>query len=382
MNYYPARVRVDLGAIRENVAALAARTPAAVMTVVKADAYGHGLIPVARNAVAAGAQWLGAAQFTEALALRRAGIAGRILTWLYAPGAPLDEVVAADIDVSVPALWALSELRTASRTVGRPARVHLKVDTGMGRNGVTAREFPALVAAALEAEAAGEVRVVGLWSHLACADDPGHPANAAQLEAFRHAIELAEAAGARLEVRHLANSAATVLSPEFHFDLVRPGLATYGLSPAPGVGSAADFGLRPAMTLSADLALVKQVDAGQGVSYDLTYTTKSATTLGVVPLGYGDGIPRHASNRGRVRVGGADGFARLAGRVCMDQFVVDLGPNSTAVAGDEVVLFGDSPSAQDWAEAAETISYEIVTRIGARIPREYVNDVGERNIDG
>jgi len=374
VSYYPARVTVDLGAIRENVATLVRRTPAAVMAVVKADAYGHGLVPVARNAVAAGASWLGTAQITEALALRRAGLECRILTWLYAPGAPLDDCVGADIDLSVPALWALDEVRAAARAVGRPARVHLKVDTGMGRNGIGVDEFPQLLNAALAAEHAGEIRVVGVWSHLACADHPEHPANTAQLDAFKNAVRLAEEAGASLEVRHIANSAATLLSPEFHFDLVRPGLATYGLSPAPNAGSATDFELRPALTLSADLVLVKDVPAGQGVSYDLTYTTYSDTTLGVVPLGYGDGIPRHASNNARVRAD--DREVPLAGRVCMDQFVIDLGPGATARAGDEVVLFGPgAPTAQDWAEAAGTISYEIVTRLGARLPRVYVNDV-------
>lgn len=377
MTYYPARVTVDLGAIRANVAALRERTSAAVMAVVKADGYGHGLVPVARNAIAGGAQWLGTAHLTEALALRRAGLTASILAWLYGPGAPLADCVTHDIDVSVPALWALEEVVAAARVVGKRARIHLKVDTGMGRNGVTASEYPALLDAAVEAQRSGAVAVVGLWSHLACADHPEHEANAAQLAAFQTAIAQAEAAGAKLEVRHLANSAATLLSPEYHFDLVRPGLATYGLTPAPERGSAQDFGLQPAMTLSADLALVKDVGAGQGVSYDLTYTTTRATRLGVVPLGYGDGIPRHVSNRAQIFAGGST--VPLVGRVCMDQFVVDLGPGSSAAAGAEVILFGPGArgesTAQDWAEAAETISYEIVTRLGPRLPRVYKNDV-------
>jgi len=344
------------------------------------------LVPVARNAIAAGANWLGTAQLTEALALRRAGVTSPILAWLYAPGAPLRDCVAADIDLSVPANWALDEVVTAAHTTGKSARIHLKVDTGMGRNGVTAAQFPALLDAALEAAASGAVQVVGIWSHLACADHPEHPANFAQLEAFRAAITQAEEAGAQLEVRHLANSAATLLSPEYHFDLVRPGLATYGLSPAPHRGSPTDFGLRPAMTLSAELALVKPVDAGQGVSYDLTYTTDRATTLGVVPLGYGDGILRAASNSAAVQLLiGSRGPASvssptpIAGRICMDQFVVDLGPDSPARAGDAVILFGPGdhgePTAQDWAQASNTISYEVITRLGPRIKRIYENDV-------
>jgi len=433
VTYYPARATIDLGAIRTNVAALRERTPADVMAVVKADGYGHGLVPVARNAVAAGANWLGTAHITEALQLRRAGLTCRILVWLYTPGAPLEQCINADIDLSVPALWALDEVVAGARTAGRPARIHLKVDTGMGRNGVTEKEYPELLAAALRAQEAGDVSVVGLWSHLACADDPDHRANSEQLAAFQRAVALAEDQGVALEVRHLANSAATLLSPEYHFDLVRPGLAIYGLTPAPQRGSAAEFGLRPAMTLSADLALVKDVPAGQGVSYDLTYTTERATRLGVVPLGYGDGIPRHASNSAQVLVGsaaaagsgthaasGARAQGRrvpLVGRVCMDQFVIDLGSRQDGAAGaasasvassgaassgaasssvasagepqaagptvselragDEVVLFGPGdrgePTAQDWAEAAGTISYEIVTRLGPRIPRIYQN---------
>ena len=426
MTYYPARATIDLGAIRTNVAALRERTAADMMAVVKADGYGHGLVPVARNAVAAGANWLGTAHITEALQLRRAGLTCRILVWLYTPGSSLEQCVNADIDLSVSALWALEEVVAGARTAGRPARIHLKVDTGMGRSGVTEQEYPELLAAALRAQEVGDVSVVGLWSHLACADDPDHRANSEQLAAFQRAVALAEDQGAALEVRHLANSAATLLSPEYHFDLVRPGLAIYGLTPAPKHGSAADFGLRPAMTLSADLALVKDVPAGQGVSYDLMYTTERATRLGVVPLGYGDGIPRHASNRAQVLAGsaaspadvpGEDAAAEvaraeaapgerrrvpLAGRVCMDQFVIDLGSPQDAAAGaassgggpagepqaagpsaselragDEVVLFGPGdhgePTAQDWAEAAETISYEIVTRLGPRIPRVYQN---------
>lgn len=377
MNYYPARVTVDLGAIRSNIESVLARTDAQVMAVVKADAYGHGLIPVARNAVAAGATWLGTAQLSEALALRSAGLTCRILGWLYGPGAPLAQCITADIDLSVSALWALEEVCAASREVGGIARIHLKVDSGMARGGARAEEFQELVAAAVQARLAGEVEIVGVWSHLACADTPDHPANADALRIFTAAVEEAEQAGVELEVRHVANSAATLLSPQFHFDLVRLGIAAYGQSPAPRIASSSELGLRPAMALSADLALVKRVGAGQGVSYDLTYVTEQETKLGVVPLGYGDGIPRHASNAAEVLV--ADERARIAGRVCMDQFVVDLGASSPAEAGSEVLLFGSGasgePTAQDWAEAAETINYEIVTRTGARIPRVYINDM-------
>jgi len=372
---YPARAVVDLAAIRANVETLAARAPSAqVMAVVKADGYGHGLVPSARAALAGGASWLGAAQVSEALALRAASLDARILTWLYAPGAPLAEAVAADVDVSVSAPWALDEVVAGARQVGRTARVHLKVDTGLGRSGSMPSEFPALLDAALRAEASGEVRVVGIWSHFAWADAPQHPTVRAQAEVFAAMVGLAESRGARLEVRHLANSAATLTNPAVHYDLVRPGIAVYGLSPMPDLADAAELGLVPAMTLEAELALVKRVPAGQGVAYGHLYTTAAETMLGLVPLGYADGIPRHASERGPVLVG--DRRLTVAGRICMDQFVLDLGPEARESAGDRVVLFGPGtagePTAEDWARASGTIGYEIVTRIGGRVPRVYV----------
>lgn len=380
MSQYPARAVVDLAAIRGNVAALAGHAPGAqVMAVVKGDAYGHGLLPVARAALAGGATWLGAAQVTEALALRAAGIVGpRVLTWLYAPGAPLRAAVEADVDVSVAAPWAVDEVVAAARAAGRTARVHLKVDTGLGRNGVLAGELDAVLPALLRAQAEGALDLVGVWSHLAFADEPDHPTVRAQEDVFAAAAKQVEAAGARLEVRHLANSAATLTRPAVHYDLVRPGLAVYGLSPVPQLAGPEAFGLTPAMTLEAQLATVKRVGAGQGVSYAHQYVTDQPTTLGVVPLGYADGVPRHASGvPGRLGAPVEVGGRRLgvAGRICMDQFVLDLGPGADERAGGVVTLFGPAPAptAQDWADAAGTISYEITTRLGARVPREYRN---------
>jgi len=378
---YPARAIVDLGAIAANIRTLAALAPAAeVMAVVKGDAYGHGLVPVARAAVAAGATWLGTAQTDEALALRAAGLTARILTWLYSPAAPLRELVDADVDLSVAAPWALDAVVAAARESGRTARIHLKVDTGLGRNGLLPPAFADVLDDALEAQAEGAIAVVGVWSHFAFADEPAHPTVLAQAEVFAAAVELAESRGAALEVRHIANSAATLTNPSVHYDLVRPGLAMYGLSPVPQLGGPGAYGLVPAMSLEAELVTVKEVPAGQGVSYAHAYTTTQTTMLGVVPLGYADGIPRHASGSlpehpgGPVQIGGRR--LAVAGRVCMDQFVVDLGPGSTAAAGDRVELFGTgaggAPTAQDWADAAGTISYEIVTRVGSRIPREYL----------
>ncbi len=373
-----ARATIDLAAIRDNVTALRSRTTAEVLAVVKADAYGHGLVPCAAAAVQAGASWLGTALLQEALELRAAGITEpRMLAWLMGPGEAWAEAIAADIDVSVNAPWALAEVAAAAATAGRAARVHLKIDTGLSRAGATRADWADLVAAATKAEADGTISVVGVWSHFAYADAPGHPTIAAQAEVFLGAVADAERAGLHPQVRHLANSAATLTAPQHHFDLVRPGLAVFGLSPVPEVGGPEAYGLRPAMTLSGSMIMVKRIPAGSGVSYAHTYRTERETTVGVVPMGYSDGIPRAAGNVGPLWAAGRR--RTVAGTVCMDQFVVDLG-DDPAAAGDEVVLFGPGdagePTAQDWAVATGTISYEIVTRVGVRVPRVYVGGSG------
>lgn len=381
MQTYPARAVIDLDAIAANVRTLDAGTSAQVMAVVKADGYGHGLVPAARAARRGGATWLGAAQVVEAIELRAAGDTGRILTWLYAPGAPLREAVEADVDVAVAAPWNVEALVTAAREAGRTARVHLKVDTGLGRNGLTPAQLPEVLRAVMRAQAEGALAVVGVFSHFAFADAPSHPTVLGQAAQFARAVEAVERAGARLEVRHLANSAATLTNPGVHYDLVRPGIAVYGLSPIPDLKTSEDLGLVPAMTLEAELATVKPLPGGHGLSYAHQYVTPGDTVVGVVPLGYADGVPRHCSGTdGRlgapVRVGGRR--LAIAGRVCMDQLVVDLGPGASEQAGARVELFGTGadggPTAQDWAEAAGTISYEIVTRLGARVPRHYVGE--------
>ncbi|WP_375491953.1 alanine racemase [uncultured Jatrophihabitans sp.] len=360
---------IDLAAIRENVAAMKAGTPAEVMAVVKADGYGHGLLPSARAALAGGATWLGTAIVGEAVALREAGIDARLLAWLWTP----DEVetvaraVAADVDLSVSSTWQLDAVLAAAQAAGSAARIHLKIDTGLSRNGAYVDDWPELVTAAAKAQAAAEVEVVGIWSHFAYADEPGHPTIAKQVMAFEAALDAAARLGVVPQLRHIANSAATLTLPSAHFDLVRPGIAVYGLPPVPG-----SYGLTPAMTLHAGAASVKRVRAGEGVSYGHEYTTTRDTTLVLVPLGYADGVPRHAGNRGPVSIGGRR--FTVDGRVCMDQFVVDVGDLDVA-PGDPVVLFGSGrdggPTAQDWADAAGTIHYEIVTRIGPRVRRSY-----------
>jgi alanine racemase len=375
-----AELVVDLDAIAHNVATLKrAAGGAAMMTVVKADGYGHGMLPVARAARAGGADWLGAATLDEALALRAGGDTGRVLTWLAVPGEDYRPGVEADLDLTAYTVAELDEIAAAARAVGRSARLQLKVDTGLNRGGCPPALWPELVGAAAQAERAGAVRVTGVWSHFACSDEPEHPANDSQERAFRDAVTVAEQAGLRPEVRHLANSAATVTRPSAAFDLVRCGIASYGLSPAPQVATSAQLGLVPAMTARARVAMVKRVAAGQGVSYGHTYRTREDTAVAVVPVGYGDGVPRHASSTAPVLLGGE--VRRIAGRVCMDQFVLDVGEGPVG-AGDVAVLFGPGtdgePTAQDWAEACGTISYEIVTRIGGRMRRRYLGAEADR----
>jgi alanine racemase len=375
-----AEVVVDLDAVRDNVARLRdVAAPAEVMAVVKADGYGHGIVEAARAARAGGASWLGVAMLEEALALRESGDQGPILAWLAVPGEDYRPALVAGIEVAAYSVDQVVAVAAAARATGRRAQLQLKVDTGLSRGGATVEEWPAVVAAARSAEEADELEVTGVWSHFACSDEPEHPANDAQETAFREALDVAQRAGLRPRLRHLANSAAALTRPSARFDLVRCGLAIYGLSPAPEVTDAEGFGLRPAMTVRSRLALVKRVPPGAGVSYGHTYTVARGargTTVGLVPVGYGDGVPRAASSRAEVHVAGRR--ATIAGRVCMDQFVLDLADASVA-AGDEVVLFDDgsagAPTAQDWAEACDTISYEIVTRVGGRFVRRHVGEV-------
>jgi alanine racemase len=368
-----ATANVDLDAIASNVRVLRGMAPdSQLMAVVKADGYGHGLLASARAARAGGADWLGTALLQEALALRAAGDTGPILSWLLDPLDDWQGAVAAGIDLSVSAPWAIGPIVLAAKATGRRARLHLKIDSGLGRNGATPADWSVLCHLVAQLEREGVVDVVGVWSHLANADMPFHPTIDEQRAVFLDAVDVARAAGLTPSLRHLANSAATVSRPDLHFDLVRPGLAVYGLSPMPDSHPAAGLGLRPAMRLSARVALAKRVPAGSGVSYNHRYTTTTETTLALVPLGYADGVPRAATNVGPVLAAGS--VRRIAGTVCMDQFVLDVG-DDVVHAGDEVVLFGDAdrgePTADDWAAATGTISYEIVTRLGPRVPRTW-----------
>ena len=373
-----AETLIDLDAVMGNVTALRQHVGGpAVMAVVKSDGYGHGMVPAARAALAGGASWIGVIDVREALALRAAGVPAPVLCLMGVPGAAHEEAVRHGVDLSAGTVGLVGEIAAAARQAGRPARLHLKVDTGMSRGGATARTWPDVVAAALAASAAGEVAIIGIFSHLACADIPGHPSIDSQVAAFRDALAVAEKAGAQPELRHLANTPATLTLPQTWFDLVRTGGGIYGLSTLPG---GPPGWLRPAMTVRARLIQVKQVAAGAGVSYGHRYVTSGPATLGLVPIGYADGVPRGASGVADVQIRGRRRL--IAGTVCMNQFVVDFGAEA-AQEGDEVVLFGPGdagePTPQDWADALGTISYEIVTRFGGRTPRSYFGVAYERD---
>lgn len=355
-------IRHNLGVVRESIGSTR------LMVVVKADGYGHGMIEVARTARSVGAEWLGVALPSEALALRAAGDTGPVLAWLFTPGDPdVAACVDAGVDLTVSSLWALDQVADAARALGRRAHIHLKVDTGLSRNGAQWQQWAPLAKAAQRAQADGLVDVVSVWSHLANADRPDDVTVREQGQALAEAVEIAQEAGLEPEFTHLANSAAALAYPSLRLGMVRVGIATYGLAPMVP-GSAQRLGLRPAMALRARVALVKRLPAGASVSYGSTWTANEAVQAALIPLGYADGIPRAAGNRASVRIN--DHLCPIVGRVAMDQFVVTV--DGTVRAGDEVTVFGDDPTADDWAAAVDTIGYEIVTRIGARVPRTYV----------
>ena len=356
---------IDLSAIRANVALLKEKAGVNLLAVVKADAYGHGLVPVAKAALEGGANWLGVALLEEAITLRKAGITAPILAWLVPPGSDFKSAVDNDIDIAVSSIKALEEVGAVAGPK-RP-RIHLEVDTGMTRGGFLSEWNE------IDAHHVQGVEIIGIFSHFARADEPGQPQNLEQLTRFKKMVATLESFGYTKIIRHLSNSAATLVDPASAFDMVRTGIAMYGLSPDVNtLGGSKKLNLKPAMTLRAKLHLVKVVPAGSPVGYGATEVTKVDTKLGLVAMGYGDGIPRNARSAG-VFINGRR--APIIGRVSMDQFVVDLGAASTAESGDWVSVFGPGTGAEytadDWASAAGSINYEIVTRIGPRVPRLY-----------
>lgn len=383
---------IDLAALKSNVAMLRERAGSArLLAVVKADAYGHGLVPCAKAALEAGAQWLGVALLEEALLLRSAGVKARTIAWMTPLGSDFDSAIREDIDLSIPSREHLKAIIASGRKVGVRPRVHLEIDTGMSRGGVFADslEFTALLDDLVDAVKRDLVEIVGAWSHFARADEPGEAMNEEQVKKFDSALDEIFSRGLSIPIHHIANSAATlsdVNNSRSRYSMMRGGIAIYGLSPdVTAMGESESLGLKRVMTLKAQLQLVKDVPAGATVGYGASAVVERDTKLGVVALGYGDGIPRSANSGAGVFVSGKNGGKRapIIGRVSMDQFVVDLGKESSAETGDLVIVFGDGATgeytADDWARASGTINYEIVTRIGPRVPRICVND--ERNYE-
>jgi len=368
-----ASAEVNLLAVADNLRLIKSKTDAQVLAVVKADAYGHGLIAVGKAAADAGADWLGTALLEEGIALRKSGVKIPIISWLTPMGEDFKTAINLDIDLSISSVELLNEVVTAGKSVKKIPRVHIEVDTGMSRGGV-GDDWQLFLDQLIKASKSNEINVVGIWSHFARADEPDEKMNKEQLATFEDRIKSLATAGISPDFIHISNSAASLTNKGAHKNIIRWGIGLYGLSPdINNLGDSKLLNLKPAMKLTAKLHLVKTVKAGASVGYGGTATTKSDTKLGVVTLGYADGIPRNANNLAGVFAAGMR--APLIGRVSMDQFVVDLGINSLAKTGDEVIVFGDGScgeyTADEWAKATGTINYEIVTRIGSRVPRIY-----------
>ena len=361
-----ATVEVNLKAIANNISLIKSNTAAEILAVVKADAYGHGLVPVAKCAIASGATWLGVALLEEAQSLRESGITVPIISWLTPPGSDFKRAIELDIDLSIPSLRHLELIVAAGKALGKKPRVHIEVDTGMTRGGLLGEWEEFLIAIK-----GAEVDVIGFWSHFARADEPNESENISQMQEFEVRLTQLQGVGINPTHIHFANSAATLTNPSSHHNIVRLGISMYGLSPDVNtLGSSQTLELEPAMTLKAEVHLVKRVPAGSPVGYGATEITSRDTKLAIITMGYSDGIPRNTTNQAGVFVAGAK--APIIGRVSMDQFVVDLGPDSNAKAGDIAEVFGSlGYSIDDWAAAAGTINYEIVTRIASRVPRIY-----------
>ena len=368
-----ARAEINLAAIAENLNFIKSKTSAQVLAVVKADAYGHGLINVAKAAEKAGADWLGTALLEEGIALRNGGITKPIISWLTPLGEDFKTAINLEIDLSISSIELLNEIILVGKSINKVPRVHIEIDTGMNRGGF-GDEWGSLLPEIVRAVKTNEIKAIGIWSHFARADEPNEVMNSTQLDKFDQKVKQLSDSGVNLEFIHIANSAAALSNKAAHKNIIRWGIGLYGLSPdITNMGDSKSLGLKPAMKLFAKLQLVKSVKAGQSVGYGGTAITKSDTKLGVVTLGYADGVPRNANNSAGIYVAGKR--APIIGRVSMDQFVVDLGLDSLAKTGDEVIVFGDGSQGEytidEWAKACATINYEIVTRIGVRVPRIY-----------
>lgn len=364
---------IDLDAIASNFQTMKQRAGGAkVMAVVKANAYGHGMVEVALKLEAEKVDYFGVADVDEALELREYGIETPILAWLHDPEDRFVEALDNEIDLGVANLEQLERIADAARLTGLKARLHLKVDTGLSRNGATLNDWPQLLTATKELADQGLVEVIGVFSHLS---STGSTEDRAQIAKFDQALQQASAAGIDFELRHLTASDGSLSYPDAHYDMVRIGVALYGLSPFADHHSA-EYQLKPAMTAVAQVTQVKRVDAGTRISYGYLAHASAESTLALVPVGYFEGLPRNATGKHSVSINGK--LYKIDARIAMDQFVINVGDDRVS-AGDQVIIFGDPaagvPSADDLANACETINYEIVTRMGGRFKRTYLGAV-------
>nr|WP_275672415.1 alanine racemase [Thermomonas alba] len=372
MQQRPTRIVVDLTALADNLQAIRAHVGVPVMAILKANAYGHGLVPVARHLQACGVEQIGVAFVEEGIALRRAGIHAPILVLGGILGRQVQQLIEHDLEITVSSLDKLRQVEEAAQALGRKAVIHLKIDTGMERIGVHSYSCGPFIEAAV---ASRWCVLKGVYSHLACADDPASPMTALQVERFQEACAHFTRIGAPMPLRHLANSGGVLHFPDTWLDMVRPGILLYGVMPDPA--SRPSVPVRPALSLLSQVVYFKVVRAGHPVSYGATWAPAQDTRVVTIPIGYGDGWPRALSNNGEVLVRGQR--RPIVGRICMDQFMVDLGPGGTAYNGDDVVLVGTQGEQtiriEDVAQRAGTIGYEILTRLNERIPREYLGKV-------
>lgn len=372
MQQRPTRIVVDLTALADNLQAIRAHVGVPVMAILKANAYGHGLVPVARHLQACGVEQIGVAFVEEGIALRRAGIHAPILVLGGILGRQVQQLIEHDLEITVSSLDKLRQVEEAAQALGRKAVIHLKIDTGMERIGVHSYSCGPFIEAAV---ASRWCVLKGVYSHLACADDPESPMTALQVERFQEACAHFTRIGAPMPLRHLANSGGVLHFPDTWLDMVRPGILLYGVMPDPA--SRPSVPVRPALSLLSQVVYFKVVRAGHPVSYGATWAPAQDTRVVTIPIGYGDGWPRALSNNGEVLVRGQR--RPIVGRICMDQFMVDLGPGGTAYNGDDVVLVGTQGEQtiriEDVAQRAGTIGYEILTRLNERIPREYLGKV-------
>jgi alanine racemase len=361
-------VEINLEAVAANYKTLKGLTDAKVMAIVKADAFGHGMIEVAKKLESVNADMLATADLEEAALIRASGVKTPLMAWLHGKNTDFSSAIESDIQIGLSTVQGIDIVAAAAKGISAVASIHLKVDTGLGRNGAAIAEWPDLIARAVELESQGLIKLIGVFSHLSGTSEDD---DMKQLEVFESAIAVAKELGASFEYRHLAASNATMNYKNTHLDMVRVGLALYGLDPNPQT-RAADFGLVTAMRVSSEVVSVKQVPAGHGVSYGYLHRTTTPSTLALVPFGYADGMPRVATGKASVLLNGKR-YPILA-RIAMDQFVLDVGSDDVSV-GDEVVIFGDGksgePTAEELADAAGTINYEIVTRIGGRAKRVF-----------